>query len=67
MVQNYSSKQLALESIVEKHKGYSTDYPRTKAITNYVTEMMATGLQPFNIVSDVGFCCLLAELEPRYV
>ena len=28
---------------------------------------MATDLQPFSIVSDVGFCCLLAEFEPRYI
>ena len=25
--------------------------------------MMDTDLQPFSIVSDVGFCCLLAELS----
>ena len=35
--------------------------------TNHVAEMVATDLQPFSIVRDVGFCHLLAELEPRYI
>ena len=46
---------------------YHIDHPRAKAITNRVAEMMAIDLQPFSIVSDVGFCHLLAELEPRHV
>jgi len=29
--------------------------------------MIATDLQPFSVVSDVGFERLLAEMEPRYV
>ena len=29
--------------------------------------MIAVDLQPFSVVEDVGFCCLMAELEPRYV
>ena len=29
--------------------------------------MICTDLQPFSIVSDLGFERLLAELEPRYV
>ena len=60
-------QQTTLESIVERHKSYSADHPRVKAITNHVAEMMATDLQPFSIISGVGFCRLLAELEPRYV
>ena len=60
-------QQTTLESMVERCKSYSADRPRAKAITNHVAEMMATDLQPLSIVSDVGFCRLLAELEPRYV
>ena len=60
-------QQTTLESIVERCKSYSADHTRAKAITNCVAEMMATDLQPFSIVSDVGFCRLLAEFEPRYV
>ena len=59
-------QQTTLQSIVERCKSYSTDHPRAKAITNRVAGMMATDRQPFSIVSDVGFCRLLAELEPRY-
>ena len=56
-------QQTTLESIVERRKSYSADHPRAKAITNRLAEMMDTDLQPFSIVSDVGFCCLLAELS----
>ena len=60
-------QQITLETIVKRCKNYSADYPRAKAITNHVAEMMATDLQLFSIVIDVGFCRLLAEHEPRYV
>ena len=60
-------QQTTLESIVERCKSYSADHPRAKAITNRLAEMMGTDLQPFSIVSDVGFCCLLVDLKPRYV
>ena len=60
-------QQTTLESIVERYKSYSANHPRAKAVTNRVAEMMATDLQHFSIVSDVGFCHLLAEREPRYV
>ena len=56
-----------IESIIEKCKSYSVGQPRAKAIIYRVAEMMATDPQPFSTVSDVGFCCLLAELEPRYI
>ena len=62
-----SLKQETLKSIVEKRTAYSANHPRAKAITYRVAEMIATDLQPFSIVSDVGFERLLAELEPRYV
>ena len=39
-------QQTTLESIVERHKSYSADHARAKAITNRVAEMMATDLQP---------------------
>ena len=47
-------QQITLESIVERCKSYSADHPRAKAITNHVADMMATDLQLFSIVSDVG-------------
>ena len=56
-----------IESTIERCKSYSARHPRAKAIIYHVAEMMATDLQLFSAVSDVGFCCLLAELEPRYV
>ena len=56
-------QQTTLESIVERRKSYSADHPKAKAISNRLADMMDTNLQPFSIVSDVGFCCLLAELS----
>ena len=56
-----------IESIIERCKSYSAGHPRAKAIIYRVAEMMATDLQSFSAVSDVGFCCLLTELEPRYI
>ena len=60
-------KQETLKFMVEKHTAYSANNRRAKAITYRVAEMICTDLQPFSIVSDVGFERLLAELEPRYV
>ena len=53
--------------MVEKRTAYSANHPRAKAITYHVAEMICTDLQPFSVVSDIGFGHLLAELEPRYV
>ena len=53
--------------MVEKCTAYSANNSRAKAITYCVAEMIYTDLQPFSIVSDVGFEHLLAELELRYV
>ena len=60
-------KQETLKSMVEKCRAYSANNSRAKTITYRVAEMICTDLQPFSIVSDVGFEHLLAELEPRYV
>ena len=48
-------QQTTLEFLVERFKSYCTDHPRAKVITSHVAEMMATDIQPFSIVSDVGF------------
>ena len=53
--------------MIERRSPYSANHPRAKAITYRVAEMIATDLQPFSVVSDVGFEHLLAEMEPRYV
>ena len=60
-------KQETLKSMVEKCTAYSANNSRAKVITYRVAEMICTDLQPFSIVSDVGFEYLLAELEHRYV
>ena len=60
-------KQETLKSMVEKCRAYSANNSRAKTITYRVAEMICTDLQPFSIVSDVGFEHLLAELELRYV
>jgi len=62
-----SFKQVTLESLSEKRKLYAPDHPRAKGITHRIAEMIAVDLQPFSVVEDVGFCRLMAELEPRYV
>jgi len=62
-----SSNQDTLKSMIERRSPYSANHPRTKAITFRVAEMIAADLQPFSVVSDVEFECLLAKMEPRYV
>ena len=53
--------------MLEWCRSYSADCPGAKSISYVLImwQMMAIDLQPFSIVSDVGFCHLLAELEPR--
>ena len=60
-----SYRQVTLETLAEKRKPYGPVHPRAKGITHRIAEMIAVDLQPFSVVEDVGFCCLMAELEPR--
>ena len=59
-------KQATLEQVIDKQKPYSIDHPRAKSITSHIAEMMAVDLQPFSIVDNIGFCRLMALIEPRY-
>lgn len=61
-----SLKQITLQGLAERRKPFPPDHPRAKELTYRVAEMIAIDLQPFSIVEDVGFCRLIADLEPRY-
>ena len=62
-----SHKQVTLEALAERKRPYSIDHPRAKSITYRIAEMIAVDFQPFSLVKDIGFCRLMAEIEPRYV
>ena len=59
-------KQITLQDLAERKKPFPPDHPRAKEITHRLAEMIAIDLQPFSIVEDIGFCRLMANLEPRY-
>ena len=59
-------KQITLQDLAERRKPFLPDHPRAKELTYRLAEMIAIDLQPFSIVEDVGFCRLMADLEPRY-
>ena len=60
-----SLKQSTLEGLAERKKPLSPDHPRAKELTYRLAVMIAIDLQPFSI-EDVGFCQLVAALEPRF-
>ena len=60
-------KQMTLEAVIDKHKQYSIDHPRAKALSYRIAEMIAVDLQPLSVVEDTGFCRVMKLAEPRYV
>ena len=59
-----SSRQLTLQESSQK---WDINDPRAHKSHTRIGEMIALDYQPFSIVDDVGFICLLHSLEPRYV
>ena len=50
----------------EKSKKCARNDPRTKAIEDLIMEMMALYDQPFTLIEDRGFSCLINHLEPQF-
>ena len=59
-------RQIILEESQDRVKVWDINDPRAKKTHQLIGEMIALDTQPFSIVEDVGFTCLLHCLEPRY-
>ena len=54
-----SSRQLTLQESSDKARKWDINDPRAQHIHTRIAEMIALNYQPFLIVDDVGFVCLL--------
>ena len=61
-----SFSQAMLEDCLEWSRPYPFDHPVAQRITRLIAEMMALDCQPFSVVEDQGFVCLLNYLQPHY-
>ena len=59
-------KQLTLEESSSRTKVRDLSDPQAVEITTKVGEMIALDCQPFSVVDNIGFICLLHVAEPRY-
>ena len=59
-------RQISLEESQDYVKVWDINDLRAKKTHQLIGEMIALDTQPFSIVEDVGFTCLLHCLEPRY-
>lgn len=58
--------QREIDLMFENSKPYPFNHPRALELTKHLTEMIALDIQPFSIVSDVGFLRYTHKLDPRY-
>ena len=58
--------QLTLAELKERKDSWSYDHPQHKKVTQWIAEMIAMDSQPFSIVEDIGFLCLLSNVCPLY-
>ena len=61
-----SSKQVSLESVLEKQRQFSLDHPKSHEIHKLIAEFIAVDNQPFSVVDDIGFTRLVNHLEHWY-
>lgn len=61
-----NTMQQSLPQMFDKLTKWTLADPRTKKLDKLVMEMLATDIQPYNMVEGVGFKRLVAALEPRY-
>ena len=59
-------RQLTMIEAETKVKEWDINSPYAMCIHKLVGEMIATDNQPFSVVHDTGFNCLIKTLEPRY-
>ena len=58
--------KITLQDLAERKKLFSVDHPHAKEINHHLAGMgIVIDLQPFSVVEDIGFCRLMANLEPR--
>ena len=65
-IEKETTKQLTLQAFVEQSKPWNIYDDKAKRIHKYIGEMIATDLQPFSIVEDIGFIRLLKAICPNY-
>lgn len=58
--------QATLEAIFAKKVMWDTNEHRSKDVHYLIGEMIAADLQPFSVVSDLGFQRLLKKIAPNY-
>ena len=59
-------KQITLQDLAERKMLFSLAHPHAKEINHHLAGMgIVIDLPPFSVVEDIGFCRLMANLEPR--
>ena len=62
----WSLYQLTLQATEQRTSVWGINDPRALCIHKKIGEVIAVDNQPFSLVEDIGFTCLLHTLEPRY-
>ena len=60
------SKQVSLETTLERSRVYPRESTRCKKLDESLVRMLAVDLQPASIVEDRGFLTILHSLDPKY-
>lgn len=55
-----------IEDMFQKQRKWTNSDDRSKLKDKLIIEMIVTDNQPFTMVSDIGFKCLVTAAEPRY-
>ena len=58
--------QVTLNDYVQQVTPLGFNHPIVQKITRSIAEMITLNNQPFSIVDDIGFICVMKVLEPRY-
>lgn len=61
------SSYRSISPFFKRENEYSESSKRKKQLDKALTLMIATDLQPFNIVNDTGFTNFVSLLDPRYI
>ena len=62
----FQSITTTLDDYIQQVTPLGFNHPTAWKITRSIAEMIALDNQPFSIVDDVGFTCVMKVLEPRY-
>ena len=61
-----AKQQTTIESILAKKKIWDINDHRSQEIHYLIGEMIAVDIQPYSVISDIGFNRLIAKLCPNY-